>query len=302
MFYDGHKYWLTYTKNNITYFRCARHKEEDRCPGRCMRLPNGSIRITSKHTHNPDNDRKLVDAFRKVLNQRAIAEPNADLHKLYWDEANQRHLDAAMLYSFGAAESAMRKTRTRHQEQQKWNETQLQQQQQPQYEPRTASEADAMLTSGDPNVRELFRVSGRKPTTKAGDETGQESAAEKSFYRATLKLSGSVSCWVFAHLDTLKRLDTVEQLHVDASLENLIPGFGLMVFHAVQAIGVSLSEACGFRTVLNNPFLSFSEPSHCLRHNRRTGTNKCRLCFRFCLRARAFQRLHSAHPADNQLQ
>lgn len=243
MFYDGYKYWMSYTKNNITYFRCARHKEDDRCPGRCTRLPNGTIRPTHAHTHDPNPDGRLIDAFRKVLNQRAIAEPTADLHKLYWDEANQRHLDAAMLYSFEAAESAMRKTRARQLERRAKQQRLEMHAQQPEYQPRTAQEVDGMLRGGggggDPSTAQMFRISGRNNNAVKSRRAAGDGPADESFYRATLKLSGgAVSCWIFAHLETLQRMDVVEQLHVDASLENVIPGFVVMVFHAVQAIGV----------------------------------------------------------------
>lgn len=107
MYSDGFKYWLAYKKHNISYYRCSRYKTK--CPGRCV-MEDGIIRNTTTHNHQPDPDRVLVEKFRKSLTHRASKE-TTDLYTIYWDEASQRHSDAAMLYTFAAAESAMRKAR-----------------------------------------------------------------------------------------------------------------------------------------------------------------------------------------------
>lgn len=172
MILDGYKYWLQYTKGRTNYFRCARHRDQQlQCPGRCVRLhqqpqrgggggggvggsdDTGSgggggtfvMRKTHEHNHPPElADRDAVDAFRRVLTQRAINEPTVPLHTLYWDEASQRHLDAAMLYPFGAAESAMRKARLRRQQRQRRQLQRLE----TEFEPRTPAEVDAWLANG----------------------------------------------------------------------------------------------------------------------------------------------------------
>lgn len=66
-------------------------------------------RNTTKHTHGPEPDRVMVEKFRKILTHRAATE-STDLYTIYWDEASQ-HSEAALLYTYAAGESAMRKAR-----------------------------------------------------------------------------------------------------------------------------------------------------------------------------------------------
>lgn len=68
------------------------------------------MRNTTQHDHPAEPDRALVDRFRKALTQRAAAE-KTELYSIYWDEATQRHAEAALIYGFPLAESAMRKAR-----------------------------------------------------------------------------------------------------------------------------------------------------------------------------------------------
>lgn len=267
MIIDGYKYWLQYTKGRNNYYRCSRFKHSQPCPGRCVRRQeppqaqrgddvaaggsgSGSgggplvTRHTHAHNHGPElADSRMVDAFRRALTQRAADEPHVPLHTIYWDEASQRHLDASMQYRFVCAESAMRKARLRRQQRAR------QQQQLPVAEPRTVAEVDAWLAAG--GARQTLRVrgggggGGKAQGSGAGEDSGRgcgddNAPGNATFYRTTLKLAGDVSCWLFAHGGTMCRLERIEQLHVDAAaLDDALVGCGLMVFHAVQASGVS---------------------------------------------------------------
>lgn len=94
MYADGFKYWLAYKKKNVKYYRCCRYKSQ--CPGRCS-VENGKVKNTAAHNHEAEPDRALIDKFRNILTQRAASE-KTELCSIYWEEATQRHSDAAMLY------------------------------------------------------------------------------------------------------------------------------------------------------------------------------------------------------------
>lgn len=185
-----------------SYYRCSRYKLK--CPGRCV-MEDGQIRSTTPHTHNPEPDRVLVEKFRKILTHRAATE-STDLYGIYWDEASQRHSDAAMLYTFNAAESAMRKARRR---------------QLPPV-PNTIEELGEVLANSN-----LFRI-----------HSGQN---KDQFYQTTLILDGT-SCLIFAHMKTLSQIKRVEEMHLDASIKMTTQNpthYYLLTVHSVQSFIVS---------------------------------------------------------------
>ncbi|XP_055706098.1 uncharacterized protein LOC129803513 [Phlebotomus papatasi] len=196
MYADGFKYWLAYSKNNIKYYRCCLHKKQ--CPGRCVVEDGRAVRITTEHNHDPEPDRIVVEKFRKVLTRRAATE-TTDLHNIYWEEASHRHGEAALLYSYNLAESAMRKARRK----------------QLPTVPTTMYELTEAL-----KVSELFRVS-------CGNR-------KEAFYRTTVDLEEG-SCVIFMHAKTLQAVGKVEEMHVDASVDCIArPRGHLLTIHAVQ--------------------------------------------------------------------
>lgn len=146
----------------------------------------------------------MVEKFRKVLTHRAATE-SLDLYTIYWDEASQRHADASMLYTYSAAESAMRKARRK---------------QLPPV-PDTIQDLGEVLTNSN-----LFRV-----------HSGQN---KDKFYQTTLDLDGS-TCLIFAHIKTLEQLGKVEEMYLDASIQ-MLPNFSteyhLLTVHSVQSCDV----------------------------------------------------------------
>lgn len=122
MYVDGYKYWLIFKKDERSYFRCRRHRKG--CPAKFWMdnkseaaAASGSTRttaiptptLTADHNHPRETERGLVDSFRRVLTRRAATE-KIDLHTIYYDEA--RHSgEAALIYTFSTAESAMSKAR-----------------------------------------------------------------------------------------------------------------------------------------------------------------------------------------------
>lgn len=302
MFFEGYKYWMAYTKNKITYYRCMRCRppadststssmrtnnspppKSQRCPGRCSRDRFGLLKQTRAHSHEPEDDVRLVDAFRKVLTQRAAHEHSVALHEIYWDEASQRHLEAAMLYPFDVAETTMRKARMRRQqllETQRRNQLKRDQEAATSAktiddEQRTVEDIDAALSNV--GADQWFWVGTTKPTSNTEAEP---STSPSSFYRTTLKLPGGVKCWMFAHLETLQRLGgPVDCVHVDASVladegsaDALLPGIGVMVFHAVQTNRVSVTigrraSCCGSTTLIEY-YVAIPSPEHADRLRR----------------------------------
>lgn len=242
MYADGFKYWLAYRKNNIrfalfiflypnkkklylhtSYYRCARYKLK--CPGRCVREDDSSsasggggsgnqqntIRITTAHNHKAEPDRVLVEKFRKVLTHRAATE-SQDLYTIFWEEAAQRHSDAALLYTFAAAESAMRKARRK---------------QLPPLPESFQGLGETLMNST------LFRV-------HSGSNKDQ-------FYQTTLMLTEG-NCLIFAHMKTIQFIGRVDEMHFDASLDFVTDGmtYHLLTVHAVQSYSVG-----GFFSVFN---------------------------------------------------
>lgn len=181
-----------------SYFRCARYKNH--CPGRCV-VEDGIMRNTAHHDHPAEPDRALVDRFRKVLTTRAAAE-KTELYTIYWDEATQRHSEAALLYGFTMAESAMRKARRNKQL--------------PQI-PNTIKELGEVLTTS-----ELFRIN--NGTNRDG------------FFQATILLDDS-TCVIFMHKRTLDSIGRIEEMHVDATFHIVPqnpPNYYLFSAHSVQ--------------------------------------------------------------------
>lgn len=150
----------------------------------------------------------LVDKFRKVLTQRAASE-TTDLYMIYWEEAaSQRHSDAALLYTFTAAESAMRKARRKHLPK----------------APNTIEELADILANSM-----LFRI-----------HSGGSS--RDPFYQTTLtQEDGAVA--IFAHMKTLELIGRIEELQMIVALTApataTTPAYHLLVVHAVQKSHVS---------------------------------------------------------------
>lgn len=180
------------------YFRCRRYKSS--CPGRCV-LEDGQVRATTPHSHAPEPDRALVDKFRKVLTQRAQKE-RTELYTIYWEEATQRHADAAMIYSFTQAESCMRKARRKV----------------PPQLCTTIRELSEILTNSS-----LFFVT-----------CGAE---KENLYKTTITVEDG-TCLLFMHYKTLEKIGRVEEMHVDHSIksEPAPPNFNysILTVHAVQ--------------------------------------------------------------------
>lgn len=170
------------------------------CPGRCV-IEDSKIRHSTGHNHPPDPDRILIDKFRKVLTQRAASE-TTDLYTIFWEEASQRHADAALLYTFHAAESAMRKARRK---------------QLPQA-PGSFSELDDILSKSN-----LFRIHSGTRNCK--------------FYQQTLE-TGDATCVIFMHEKTLKTVGHIDELHLNDALDVRSPqppSYHLLIVHAMQA-------------------------------------------------------------------
>lgn len=179
------------------------------CPGRCV-VEDAKVRNSTEHNHAPEPDRVLVDKFRKVLTQRAANE-TTELYTIYWEEASQRHADAALLYTFTAAESAMRKARRK----------------QLPHVSNTINELDEILANSS-----LFCIT-------CGTRNDR-------FYQHTLNVTDA-TCAVFMHLPTLEAIGHVEELHINFSADaerTTPPVYHLMVVHAVQMQRVS--EKCHF--------------------------------------------------------
>lgn len=189
-----------------SYFRCSRYKQK--CPGRCV-LENGAgghIRCTTAHNHAPEPDRVLVEKFRKVLTHRAANE-TTDLHTIFWDEASQRHSNAAMLYRFSAAESAMRKARRK---------------QLPPVPSSVQEIGDVLVSSA------LFHIH------HSGSHKDQ-------FYQSSLVVNGA-TCLIFTHMKTLQQIERVEEMHLDATVvvqPDMPPSYHLLTMHAVHSHTVS---------------------------------------------------------------
>lgn len=208
-------------QNSIpSYYRCSRYKTK--CPGRCV-SEDGVIRNTTLHNHNAEPDRVLVDKFRKTLTHRAANE-SIDLYTIYWDEASQRHSDAALLYTFPAAESAMRKARRK---------------QLPPV-PNTVEDLGDVLVNSN-----LFRI--------------HSGANKDQFYQTTLVLDGS-TCLIFAHMKTLEQVGRMDEMHLDASIEvtpNIPPKYYLLTVHSVQSYNVSSISIFEVQDMQIGPVLTF---------------------------------------------
>jgi hypothetical protein len=122
-----------------------------------------------------------------------------ELYTIYWEEASQRHSEAAMLYTFQQAESCMRKARRKI----------------PPQTPNTLLEIDGILKTSD-----VFQVCfGSK---------------KEPFFETTISLEDT-TCVIFIHLRTLRENGRVEQLHIEASIEVTPPTsapYYLLTVHA----------------------------------------------------------------------
>lgn len=131
-------------------------------------------------------------------------------YQIYWEEASQRHSEAALLYTFGAAESAMRKSRRK---------------QLPQPPENIGELSDVLMNSM------LFRV-------HSGPNRDQ-------FYQTTLTLDDA-ACVIFIHMKTLAALGRVEELQLNMALDtpatSTTTAYHLLFVHAINAHQVSASE------------------------------------------------------------
>lgn len=177
--------------------------------------PN-NIRITTAHNHKAEPDRVLVEKFRKVLTHRAATE-TTDLYTLFWEEAAQRHSDAALLYTFAAAESAMRKARRK----------QL------------------------PPVPESFQGLGQT-LVNSSLFCVHSGTNRDQLYQTTLMLTEG-NCMIFAHMKTIQFVGRVDEMHFDASLDFVMDGmtYHLMTVHAVQTYSVRIFNGIFLKSFSN---------------------------------------------------
>lgn len=184
----------------FSYYRCSRYKTF--CPGRCV-VDDTKIRLCTEHNHPPEPDRVLVDKFRKVLTSRAASETK-DLYTIYWEEASQRHSDAALLYTFNAAESAMRKARRYKQL--------------PLAAPNNVQDFDNIL-----NNTNMFRI--------------HSGSRRDPFYQTTLTLNDDSVCVIFMHMKTIETIGHIDEIHINDGI-NGAPDIQLthhlMIVHAVK--------------------------------------------------------------------
>lgn len=190
---------------SFSYYRCSRYKSS--CPGRCV-VEDTVIRICTEHNHPPEPDRVLVDKFRKVLTNRAATETK-DLYTIYWEEASQRHSDAALLYTFNSAESCMRKARRYKQLPQA---------------PNNVQDFDNILSNTN-----MFRI--------------HSGVRRDPFYQTTLTLNDDSVCVIFMHMKTVEAIGHVEEIHINDAI-NADPDIHLthhlLIVHAVKNYNVSI--------------------------------------------------------------
>lgn len=223
------------------------------------------IRICTEHNHPPEPDRVLVDKFRKVLTNRAATE-TTDLYTIYWEEASQRHSDAALLYTFSAAESAMRKARRYKQLPQA---------------PNNVHDLDNIL-----NNTNMFRI--------------HSGSRRDPFYQTTLTLNDDSVCVIFMHLKTIETIGHIEEIHINDAI-NADPDIQLthhlLIVHAVKNYYVRFSFP-KLSWIFHHQFLHFIKFQHFLilaRANRIrsvSNQNASNLCRYICLHSREFISLH----------
>lgn len=203
----GDKKWMSFCCA-CSYYRCSRYKAS--CPGRCV-VEDSKIRNCTEHNHPSEPDQVLVDKFRKVLTTRAATETK-DLYTIYWEEASQRHSDAALLYTFSAAESAMRKARRYKQLPQA---------------PNNVHELDNILSN-----THMFRI--------------HSGSTRDPFYQTTLTLNDDSVCVIFMHMKTVESIGHIEEIHINDAI-NADPDIQLthhlLIVHAVKNYYVGYSIA-----------------------------------------------------------
>lgn len=158
------------------------------------------IRNATEHNHPPEPDRVIVDKFRKVLTHRATTEIT-DLYAIYLEEASQRHQDAALLYTFTSAESAMRKARRKQ------------------------------LPPPPNNVRDLENILNTTNTFRIHSGSRRD-----PFYQTTLTLNDESSCVIFMHLKTIELLNHIDEIHINdaINMDANIQSHHLLIVHAVK--------------------------------------------------------------------
>lgn len=163
------------------------------------------IRNSSEHNHPPEPDRVIVEKFRKAITQRAMTE-TTDLYAIYLEEASQRHSEAALLYTFTAAESAMRKARRKQ------------------------------LPQAPDNVRDLANILSTTNTFRIHSGSRRD-----AFYQTTLTLNDESSCVIFMHLKTIELLNHIDEIHINDAINTdaNIRSHHLLIVHAVKNSYVS---------------------------------------------------------------
>lgn len=178
------------------------------CPGRCV-VQDTKVRSSTAHNHPPEPDRVLVDIFRKVLTQRAATE-NTDLYTIFWEEASQRHSEAALLYPFALAESAMRKARRKQ------------------------------LPQAPKNIDELSDILGNSTLFRIHSGSNKD-----QFYQKTLTFEDG-ACVIFIHMKTLTALGHIDEIHLNMALDipatsTTIPYY-LLIIHAARSYYVRIQN------------------------------------------------------------
>lgn len=164
-----------------------------------------------------------MDKFRKVLTHRAATEIK-ELATIYWEEASQRHSDAALLYTFSAAESAMRKARRYKQLPQA---------------PQNVQDFDNILSNTN-----MFRI--------------HSGSRRDPFYQTTLTLNDDSVCVIFMHMKTIETIGHIEEIHINDAM-NTAPDIQLthhlLIVHAVKNYYVRMLTFTYFTCIHNSNFI-----------------------------------------------
>lgn len=131
---------------------------------------------------------------------------------IYCDEATNRHADAALLYPFTSAESAMRKARRK---------------QLPKESATKVADIVSILDGG----KDFLQVN--------------SGSQKERIYQKTITLPDA-TCMIFMHRKTFELLPRIDEIHMDGSFEFVCPNqpdYYLLTFHAVHGhmVGVRVS-------------------------------------------------------------
>lgn len=139
--------------------------------------------VQGQHNHPQEVNKAIVDTFRKILTKRAASE-STELYAIYSEEATTRHSEAAMIYTFQLAESAMRKARRK------------------------------LVSHGNIDcVNDIIPVLDTSDLFQVNYGNCKD-----SIYQKTITLADS-SCMIFMHQKTFELFKRVSEMHVDCSLQ-----------------------------------------------------------------------------------